>query len=594
MGLNRDVFGGLFGRQCKALTLSTLFLTLVILLSAGCTGKKKPLFVGKCDADNLNCADSILNLSTAGAKQDLSVISVLAGDTFDGVSVKPIRYQEKTAVTFQIENIRLVPLHGFQVTLSPGGSEYTIEADVDDSCADTLVLLYGQSCNVVISYTPGTVPPDQEILFQFTTLLGGTLEFNSQITGAEIMSDFYVDADELTFSDELVHDASSAAYVEQDVTIINRGSVVDIANIHFTISDPLSEYSIVAAGAGYCTDGQTLAANGDSCIIKVRYKPQVVGQVKSAQLTLSGSGAMLRQYTIVGSAKGLQADFEEVSFPAQIISGSAVQQVLQITNLENNGLIAASNCTYVLTGDATFTVASNTCAATLAAGASCAVTLSYTPTVSAARHTGELAVACDDRGGSLTMIVTGQTVSSPILTDAAEYDLGETLIGSVSTKTVTFTNEGSLGALTSFLPELEDLSGAGFTLGAGSCANNLTGGGTCTVTLRFAPTESTPASSVLNAEAAETSMLYGVLVKASGLSVQASQSLVDFGALLAGTDRIGADVIVTNPSRTQTATGCAFTLQLILKHALESPRRFRGLEHLRSAMLTLVIAKPKP
>ncbi|MCU1675526.1 MAG: coagulation factor 5/8 type domain protein [Frankiales bacterium] len=161
-----------------------------------------------------------------------------------------------------------------------------------------------------------------------------------------------------------------------------------------------------------------------------------------------------------------------VDFGAQSTNTTSSARSVTVTN---NGSSAATIGAPSVTGD--FAVSGNTCGSSLAAGASCSVSVTFTPT------------AGGNRSGSLT--VAGSTVSlsgsgvapGPILnTNPATLSYGSTVAGSSSAaQTVTVTNTGTTTAT---------VSGVSVT-GDYSQTNNCTTiavNASCTVNVTFSPT----------------------------------------------------------------------------------------------------------
>ncbi|GII24062.1 discoidin domain-containing protein [Planosporangium mesophilum] len=146
----------------------------------------------------------------------------------------------------------------------------------------------------------------------------------------------------------------------------------------------------------------------------------------------------------------------------------------------NTGSSAAAVGSIATTGDYGQT---NTCGSSIAAGASCTVSVTFTPTANGSR-TGNLTVTA--AGATSTVVLSGTGVApGPILSaNPAGLTFAGTVVGQTSSaQTVTVSNTGTTSATVSGVSVTGDFSQTN------NCAN-LAVGASCTVTVRFAPTAS--------------------------------------------------------------------------------------------------------
>jgi hypothetical protein len=105
-------------------------------------------------------------------------------------------------------------------------------------------------------------------------------------------------------------------------------------------------------------------------------------------------------------AVSLSASPSSLTFASRAVGSTSPAQAVTITN---GGTGTATLGAVAASGDFAQT---KTCGATLAAGASCAVNVTFTPTATGAR-TGTLSVASDDPNGPLTVALTGTGGTTP-------------------------------------------------------------------------------------------------------------------------------------------------------------------------------------
>jgi F5/8 type C domain/Abnormal spindle-like microcephaly-assoc'd, ASPM-SPD-2-Hydin len=103
----------------------------------------------------------------------------------------------------------------------------------------------------------------------------------------------------------------------------------------------------------------------------------------------------------------LAASPANLAFAARTVGSTSPAQAVTVTN---NGTGSATLGTVATTGDYAQT---KTCGTTLAAGASCTVSVTFTPTATGTR-TGTLTVASNDPNGPLTVALTGTGGSAPV------------------------------------------------------------------------------------------------------------------------------------------------------------------------------------
>ena len=155
----------------------------------------------------------------------------------------------------------------------------------------------------------------------------------------------------------------------------------------------------------------------------------------------------------------------------------------QAVTIQNQGEVSLSLTSISLSGTdaARFAISSNNCGASLSAGASCTVQLTFAPTTSGSRSALLVITNNDSDESTVNVALSGTTPGSGGGGTPGTYNLAVTKSASVSTATVgvpfnytiTVLNKGTIAAsnvtMTDQLP-------AGVTFGAA----NATGGGTCT------------------------------------------------------------------------------------------------------------------
>jgi hypothetical protein len=136
-----------------------------------------------------------------------------------------------------------------------------------------------------------------------------------------------------------------------------------------------------------------------------------------------------------------------------------------------------------ITVSANFAISAKTCGTTLAKGAKCTISVTFTPAV-LGKLTGTLSVTNTASSSPLTLALSGTGVVQAALTPpSATY--AEQSVGTTSTaKTFTLTNNQTV-ALTSIA-----ISTTGdFAVSTTTCTTSLAAKGKCTISVTFTPTQ---------------------------------------------------------------------------------------------------------
>ncbi len=259
-------------------------------------------------------------------------------------------------------------------SLTIGNIQTSGDFSQTNTCSNSLAA--GSSCSISVVFTPSA---------EGTRTGSLTVSDNSQtstqtvnLTGTGTAGTLVVTSSSLSFSSVQVGSSAS-----QSLTVSNTGNAAaSINGLQIT-----GDYTQI-------NNCPSLISGGANCTITVVFTPTAAG-TRSGVLTLT-SGAQSTQQTVSLSGTGIQGDL--VVSPTSLAFSSTPLGTLsasQAVVLKNSGGASLSLGGVQIAGDYKDT---NNCGATLAAGASCTVNITFTPTA-----TGTLS-------GSLT--VTG-SVGSP-------------------------------------------------------------------------------------------------------------------------------------------------------------------------------------
>ena len=178
-------------------------------------------------------------------------------------------------------------------------------------------------------------------------------------------------------------------------------------------------------------------------------------------------------------------------FGVQPVGATSVPQTVTVTN-NNNVTVNFGSIAITGTNSADFAKATDTCTPSVAAGAQCSVSVTFTPSVAAA-EAATLVFTDDDLNSPQNVSLSGTGSNSPGVGLAPTgLDFGNQLLATTSAPmTVTLTNTGAAAlTINSFAPSGDF---AATSTGASACPTSpatLAAGGTCTINVTFTPTAS--------------------------------------------------------------------------------------------------------
>jgi hypothetical protein len=296
----------------------------------------------------------------------------------------------------------------------------------------------------------------------------------------------------LTFGSQTINTTSAT----QTVTITNGGQQnLVLSNIAFAGTNAADFLRPAPAPAGACTNTTSLVTNA-SCTVAVTFRPGAgANGTRSGILRFTdnnnGVAASTQDVALTGTAISPQPlagiTPTTLTFAARNTATTSAAQTITLSNTGNAVLNIGGIAT---TGD--FARSGGTCATTVAAGASCSIGVTFTPTAAGARA-GTLVIT--DNSGNVTGSTQTATLSGTgiavngIANVTGSGAFGGQQVGIVSaSRTFTMTNSGT-GPLT--IASVAVVASTEFVrpVGAagGTCATTVNAGASCTVILTFTP-----------------------------------------------------------------------------------------------------------
>ncbi len=199
---------------------------------------------------------------------------------------------------------------------------------------------------------------------------------------------------------------SSLTFANQ--TLGTASAVQAIALINGTNSSlTISSIAITGTNSGDFTQtnncGTTLAP-GASCSLDVTFVPSIAG-TENATLTVADSAANSPQSaSLTGTGTPVGLTPASLTFNGQTVGTTSASQTVMLSNVGNTTInIAGISIAGTNSGDF---AQSNTCGTSVAAGASCTISVTFTPTATGTR-TGAVTITDDASGSPQQVPVTG-------------------------------------------------------------------------------------------------------------------------------------------------------------------------------------------
>jgi len=242
---------------------------------------------------------------------------------------------------------------------------------------------------------------------------------------------------------------------------------------------------------GTCVGASVSVAAGGTCTIGATFTPTAAGS-RTATLTLQSNAATNPSITLTGTAAAaatpsIARSVTSITFNTQTVGTTSAARPVTITN---NSTVVVSISAAAATPTPEFAATGN-CVGNLAAGASCTMNVTFTPSA-AGNRTGNLTITSNATGSPHAVTLAGPGTTTP--TGAATVDTSALSFPSTGTGAAaaplkaTLTNTGN-AALTIFAVAIGGTNAQDFKLGAGTtcAAGSLAVNATCQVETEFKP-----------------------------------------------------------------------------------------------------------
>jgi len=347
--------------------------TMSVVFAPTATGARSGLLTVYANVNGGQATVALSGVGTAAADITLNPLALSFGAT--------IVNQSAAAQTITLNNT--------------GGTTATLQSPVitgdfsisANTCGATLGA--STACAISVVFTPTASGNRVGTVSVTDTSTGVTGTQTAQLTGVgESPATDTLTPGSLSFAQQQLNTASAT----QQVTITNAGDV------------PLTLISVaVSAGDFTVVNGcGTSLAGHAACVLTVGFVPTAVG-VQTATLTFTD---VVRSQTVALTGVGVAPPGVSVS-PVAVgfgATGIGLASAVQVVTLTNNG-----GMPLVVSGvevSSNFTIASNTCGATVAVNAACAMQVVFAPSA-AGPLTGTLTISDNAASGTQSISLTG-------------------------------------------------------------------------------------------------------------------------------------------------------------------------------------------
>ena len=296
----------------------------------------------------------------------------------------------------------------------------------------------GASCTISVTFTPtaagartGTITITDSVASspQKVTLTG------NGVTGLAAT----VSPTSLSFGNQTQGTTSAA----QSATLTNTGSgTLTITGFSFAGTNP-SDFTLPTTD---CNQGQGLAV-GASCAFNIAFAPQAVGNRSATLQILDNSAQSPRSVTLTGvglAPPTVTLSAISLSFAAQVVGSTSQPQTITLTTSGSGTLASIS----ISTTTSDFG-ASNNCGNSVAGGATCTITVTFTPTAAGGRA-GTLVIASNAANGTQMVSLSGPGTDFSISPAAGSPNSATVTAGQSATYTVSASGASGFSGTVSF------------------------------------------------------------------------------------------------------------------------------------------------
>jgi hypothetical protein len=346
----------------------------------------------------------------------------------------------------------------------------------------------------------------------------------------------------LTFATTAVGSTTAA----QVVTVKNSGTAT-LTLTSETLTGTNSSSFLISAKT--CTTSLAAAA---SCTISVEFKPAAAGALK-ASLSIADNASGSPQTVSLsgtGAAPAVTLSPTSLTFASTAVGSTTGAQVVTV---KNSGTATLTLTSETLTGtdSSSFLISAKTCTTSLAAAASCTISVEFKPAAAGAL-TASLSIADNATGSPQTVSLSGTGTTPSVTLSPTSLTFGTAAVGSTTAaQVVTVKNSGTAAATISSI-KLGGTNGTSF-VELGTCGTSLAEGASCSLYVAFKPASAAALSGTLSVTDNATGSPQTLTLTGTGTAVPAlklSSTTLAFPATTHATTSAAQTVTLTNSTTT--------------------------------------------
>ena len=364
------------------------------------------------------------------------------------------------------------------------------------------------------------------------------------------------------------------AFLVPSVSSINFGNV--IVGESSTVPVTLKYYGGLAAqnltfsglgipfgfgGGAYPGGGSCSNSISAACTIELEFSPVAIGQATTPFVISYEDGTGTMQSTTINLiGTGIAPAPAVLSFnPSSYDFGSVLvgKTVTTTITIQRTGNLTATGL--ALSGFAgDFTQTGGNCGASLAPGASCHITVAFSPSAAGSRGPDVVTLGYFDGTANqqTTLTLNGTGIQEAIVTTLAQ-NFGSVPIQQTVSGNVTFTNTGNIDADSFTL--VPGTPAAPFAFVSTTCGATLSAGSSCTATVSFSPVAAISSTGSVQASFTSGGVAGSASAKVTGtgtISISITAAPAAFGTI----PILTTATLSINISNSGTRTAAAFTL----------------------------------
>jgi hypothetical protein len=403
---------------------------------------------GRADLVVSNSQDNTVSVLLQSPGATLSTASIAFGSQAVGSSSAP------QTVVLSNSGSAVLAITGIAV-----GGANSSQFSQTSNCPSSLAA--GSNCTITVMYSPTLSGIALATITITDSALGGPQTVS--LLGTGVAPTVVLSPPSLTFASQTVGTTSAP----QVVTLTNTGS------------EALTLTSMTASGGYAQTNncGASVAA-GAACSINVTFTPTATG-TKTGSITLVDNAGSSQAIALTGTGAGAPAvslSPTTLTFSSQTVDTPSAPRTVTLTNTGSGPLAVVSVAT---TGDYSQT---NTCRTSVAAGASCAINVIFTPTTSGTRR-GTVVVTDSATNSPQSMTLTGTGASASVTFSPTSLSFANQAVNTTSaSKTIKLANNTGVTMTISKIVASANYSQTN------TCGSSLNTGHNCTFTVTFTPT----------------------------------------------------------------------------------------------------------